>query len=89
MDNKLVLSSLAMDLKRVALGLHRGSEAMAVRFEQEAKSRLAEVELNSLLPYMKDTLIKINMTFAITDRGKKAEDILMYSTIVQNYVLYK
>ena len=32
MNNKFILESLASDLKRVALGLHRGSDAMALRF---------------------------------------------------------
>jgi hypothetical protein len=89
MKNKQILGALAMDLKRVALGLHRGSTTMAQRFEKEAGMRMEEVERKDLLPYMNTILIKIHSTFSTKDIEKKADDILMYSTIVQNYVLYK
>ncbi len=78
-----------MDLKRIALGLHRGSNVVASRFTQEAEKRLGEVERNTVLPYMKNVLANIQLTLSLKDKDKKAEDALMYSTIVQNYVLYK
>lgn len=37
--NLIVLSSLAMDLKRAAIGLNRGSNKMANRFFEEALKR--------------------------------------------------
>ena len=77
MNNKQILGSLAMDLKRVALGLHRGSLAMSVRFEQEAGKRLNEVEQSQLLPYMKEVLGKIKNTLSAKNSDRKAEDILM------------
>jgi len=89
MDNKQTLGALAMDLKRVAVGLHRGSSAMNSRFTEEAFKRIEEVDDNQLLPYMKKVLENIRLTLSISDKDKKAEDSLMYSTIVQNYVLYK
>jgi len=89
MNNKQVLGALAMDLKRVAVGLHRGSITMASRFTEEAYKRINEVDNNQLLPYMKKVLENIRLTLSILDKDKKAEDSLMYSTIVQNYVLYK
>lgn len=78
-----------MDLKRVALALHQGSLGTASVFTQEAMRRIQEVDTQEILPYMKDGLSKIRQVLAIEDLDKKAEDTLMYSTIVQNYVLYK
>ncbi|OGG34919.1 hypothetical protein A2363_01715 [Candidatus Gottesmanbacteria bacterium RIFOXYB1_FULL_47_11] len=82
MENKIVLASLAMDLKRVALGLHRKSNSMADRFLQEAMQRKKEVDTKKLLPYMQHILMKLNSNI-------DAENALMYSTRIQNYVLYK
>ena len=42
MDNKIILSSLAMDLKRAAIGYNRGSYIMADRFFEEALKRKKE-----------------------------------------------
>lgn len=39
MENKYILESLASDLKRVALGMHRGSNQMAKKFLDEALKR--------------------------------------------------
>ena len=50
--NKLALSSLAMDLKRAALGLHNGSHATASRFIEEALKRKQEINSKQLAPYM-------------------------------------
>ena len=88
-QDKQIISALAMDLKRMALGLHRGSFAMATRFMEEATRRIEEVDKSNLLPYMKNVLVKIQYTLSIQDKDKKAEDFLMYSTILQNYVLNK
>lgn len=82
MDNKQILGALAMDLKRVALGLHRNSPATAQRFLSEVMKRKNEVDTRSLLPYMRQILKKL-------DKHIEAEDALMYSTRIQNYVLYK
>lgn len=88
MENKIALSSLAMDLKRVALGLHRKSYGTANRFFIEAMKRKDEVNESELLPYMQ-TIIKHISALADQDDTCKAEDALMYSTRIQNYVLYK
>ncbi|KKR00061.1 MAG: hypothetical protein UU25_C0031G0007 [Microgenomates group bacterium GW2011_GWB1_40_9] len=82
MENKIILASLAMDLKRVALGLHRKSANMADRFLTEAIKRRDEVNIDDVAPYMKTILGHI-------DSIHNAEDALMYSTRIQNYILYK
>lgn len=89
MDNKIVLESLASDLKRVALGVGRGSNQMAERFSEEALKRADEVDKKRVPQYMRDILGSLQSVVKNTDRLRKAEDALMYSTLVQNYVLYK
>lgn len=87
MKNNQVLSSLAMDLLRLALGLNRGSYLMAKRFEKEALKREKEIDYQSLPPYMKKILSSLHNKIQISNLKKKAEDALMYSTIIQNYTL--
>lgn len=88
MENKIALASLAMDLKRVALGLNRKSDNTADRFLQEAMKRKDEVNTQNLLPYMR-TIIEQVGSLSNRDAMHKAEDALMYSIRIQNYVLYK
>lgn len=88
MNNKLILGALAMDLKRAALGLHRKSFAMADIFFNEAMKRKNEVNTSELLPYMQAILRNID-ALSSQDNERKAENALMYSTRIQNYLLYK
>lgn len=81
MDNKYILESLASDLKRVAIGLHRGSNVMAQKFLTEALKRRDEVDLNKVSPYLKNILLKLG-------KNTDSESALMYSTLIQNYTLY-
>lgn len=80
--NKFILESLASDLKRVALGLHRGSNAMAQRFLEEALKRKKEVDMKNVAPYIKKLLNNL-------DKKIDADDALMYSTLIQNYTQHK
>jgi len=83
MTNKQILGALALDLKRAALGLSRGSDTMAERFLQEAIKRRSEIETAEIKPYLSKFLKNID---SIKKEGgqKSAEDALMYSTIFQN-----
>ncbi|MDO8610477.1 MAG: hypothetical protein Q7R95_08060 [bacterium] len=78
MENKYILESLASDLKRVALGLHRGSKQMSQRFLKEALKRKSEVDVNTIDLYIKKILNHI-------DKNIDAENALMFSTLIQNY----
>ncbi len=82
MKNKYILESLASDLKRVALGLHRGSTTMADRFIDESLKRKKEVDLTKVAPYIRDILNRL-------DKKINADDALMYSTLIQNYTTDK
>lgn len=89
MNNKLILESLASDLKHVAIGLHRGSYRMAERFSEEALKRASEVDKKSTPRYVLKILNNLPSLLGDTDQSRKAEDLLMFSTLVQNYVLFK
>lgn len=88
MDSKTLdsLGALALDLKRVSLGLQSGSSAMAERFMQEAMARKKEIDTSSVDTYIVKLLDRMEESFRIPDRLKKAEDALMYSTLFQNVV---
>lgn len=82
MNNKFILESMASDLKRVAMGLHRGSDKMAQRFLEEALKRRDEVEIKIVKPYIRKLLTRL-------DKDIDAENALMFSTLVQNYTQSK
>ena len=82
MENKYILESLASDLKRVALGLHRGSNNMAEKFLTEALKRKSEVEITKVSPYIKNILVRLN-------RNIDPDNALMFSTLIQNYARNK
>lgn len=85
MNNKIALESLVMDLKRVALGYHRNSLVMAERFYNEALARKKEIDPNSLKPYVLSLLDKID-SLQNNENDLIAEEALMLSTLLQNYV---
>ena len=57
--NNTEIASLAMDLKRVALGFYSGSNKMARRFSQEALKRKSEISKQDLKPYLLKFLQKL------------------------------
>lgn len=85
--NQIALSSLALDLKRVALLYHRGSIATAKRFFEEAIIRKDEIDIATVKPYVKKLLDKLDSLAAEKDTDRIAEDALMYSTLFQNAAL--
>lgn len=86
LSQKIIIESLAMDLKRVALGLHRGSFNMANRFKEEAFKRAAELESQNPNNYLKKLLLYMKKMISGTSE-KVAEDALMLSTLFQNFAL--
>ena len=85
--NQIAISSLAMDLKRVALGYYKGSRTTAERFVEEALKRTAEIPESEVKPYLQKHLQILPTILRQKDKGKLAEDALMYSTLFQNYAL--
>lgn len=86
MNNKIILSSLALDLKRVALGLHRNSIPMAERFFTEAMRRKEEIELDLVPTYIQNIVSKFDGLKQKSTQDQ-AEYALMYSTLIQNFAL--
>lgn len=84
MSNFTSLSSLAMDLDRVSIGLYRKSDAMAQRFIKEALMRKKEVDMRTVKPYIARLLEKMEFAIESGDREKRAENALMYSTLFRN-----
>lgn len=85
MSKKIIIESLAMDLRRVAIGLHRGSLLMAEKFKKEAVNRSKELN-NKNDHYLTDLVNKMRESLAINS-DRSAEDALMYSVLFQNYRL--
>lgn len=85
-DQKNLIESLAMDLLRVALGLHRGSLNMTARFKEEALKRQKELETQNPNLYIKKLLSQSKVLLK-SKNPKTAEDILMYSILFQNFAL--
>ena len=86
-QDNIAISSLAMDLKRVAMGFYKGSGKTARRFCEEALKRRNEIRQESVKPYLRKLLKKLPVMLSQKDESKIAEDALMYSTIFQNYIL--
>lgn len=86
LSQKIIIESLAMDLKRVALGLHRGSLGMANRFRTESFKRAEELENQNPNDYIKKLLSHMRKMIQGTS-DRVAEDALMLSTLFQNFAL--
>ena len=80
MNQRLAIESLAMDLKRISLGIQRGSTGMARRFKEEALKREEELSSEDLDLYLKSLVQKTRS--ALDDEDP--ESLLMYSTLLQN-----
>jgi len=78
-QQKQALQALSQDLYRVAMGRHRGQTAMAAVFTKQAIARLSELENFPLAEPISASLA--------SSAERSAEDLLMYSTFVQNQAL--
>lgn len=86
MDEKIILGALSSDLKRVAMSLYRNSPSVAQRFFQEALERKNEIKNFAIPSYLQKMLEKMVTNLTDTHNPRAAEDALMYSTLIQNYV---
>ena len=78
MNDRQIIAALAMDLKRVALAKHSGSEKVADRFWQEVVKRKESVSKIFLPKYL------INL-YNDLEKNNDKDSLLMYSVILQNY----
>lgn len=87
-EQKAIMGALAMDLKRIALSLHRGSYQTADRFKEEALKRSRELESLETEDYIRKLISKMKSSLS-EGNERSAEDALMYSTLFQNYAVKK
>jgi hypothetical protein len=82
--NKIALSSLAMDLKRVAQCYFRGSNTVAKRFLEESFLRRKEINKKEIKGYLVKLLSDLDSFKQEKDTQKLAEDALLYSKLFEN-----
>lgn len=85
--NKIALSSLAMDLRRVAQCYFRGSDVAAERFLEETFLRRKEIDQKSIKSYLSKLLNDLDSFKIEKDKKKLAEDALLYSKLFENAAL--
>ena len=78
---------MAMDLKRAALGYHRKSFIMAGKFLDEAMKRKEEAVKDGINSYLNSLFNKLDNSVRVKDNEKKAEEVLMYSILIQNFAI--
>lgn len=86
-DKKMLVGSLSNDLYRVASLIQRGSDKAAQRFFEESRKWSDELLKQDIKQYIKDIINDLqgdNFSELTLDN---AEDILMYSILLQNYSL--
>lgn len=87
MNNNIALSSLALDLKRIALAYHRGSDKVGDRFVLETKRWINELDTTQTPQYINELVKNLETMLHEHDKQKVAENSLMYSILFQNYAL--
>ena len=88
MNNYVSLSSLAMDLKRAAIGYYRNSTEMAERFYFEALKRKQEIDTKLVPSYLANLFGELEKLGQISNNLEKAEKALMLSTLFQNAAIF-
>lgn len=84
-EKKLLIGSLSNDLLRVASLVQRGSNRAAEKFFQEAKKWAIQLSNYELKEYIVKIIEDIKSETTLT--MEKAEKLLMYSILLQNYSL--
>ncbi len=84
----MLIGSLSNDLYRVAGLAQRGSDKAALRFWQESKRWSSELVKQDLKAYIKDIILDLEADKHTYFSEEKAEKILMYSILLQNYALH-
>lgn len=78
MNDQQIIGALAMDLKRVALAKHYGSDKVADRFWQEVIKRKEVFSKIKLPEYLADIYTNL-------ENKNDKDSLLMYSVLLQNY----
>lgn len=86
MNTRIALESLSMDLMRVAISCHRGADRVIERFTKEALIRSREVQQEEVKPYLWKYLTKLEGALTIADKASRADELLLHSILIQNYL---
>jgi len=86
-ETQLLIGSLSNDLLRTANLIYRGSEKGATRFLAEAKCWSGQLKDKKLKPYIKQIIQDIDTCIEPLTLAR-AEKLLMYSILLQNYCLH-
>jgi len=84
----MLIGSLSNDLHRVAALAHRGSKKAALRFWQESKKWSEKLLNYDLKDYIKNIILDLESDQDTKLSQAKAEKLLMYSILLQNYALH-
>lgn len=87
-DTTLLIGSLSNDLMRVASLYQRGSTQAACRFLDESKRWIQELREQQLKEYVAKIVADVSRLQNNDLTQEKAEDLLMYSVLLQNYTLH-
>jgi hypothetical protein len=85
---QLLIGSLSNDLYRVANCRVNGSKESAIRFAKEAKRWAVPLQNQNVADHIKKIAKEISSANSKSISLKKAENYLMYSILLQNYVLH-
>jgi hypothetical protein len=87
-QTQLLIGSLSSDLYRVANMVGKGSFAAADRFFLEAKKWSSQLSGARVKNHISKIIFNINEDTSKELTLEKAEKLLMYSVLLQNYVLH-
>ena len=88
-DAKLLIGSLSNDLYRIANFINRRSYKAAERFQKETRRWARQLKNCEVKGYIKKIINDIGSSKAVNIKSQKlAEKYLMYSILLQNYVLH-
>ena len=84
----MLIGSLSNDLYRVASLAHRGSKKAAIRFLNESKRWVNELSSHKLERYITNIIQDLESDDTTDISEERAEKLLMYSVLLQNYALH-
>jgi hypothetical protein len=87
-ETKLLIGSLSSDLYRVANLVGRNSYSSANRFFQEAQKWSLQLSHTKVKKHIKKIISDINSDTQGVNSVEKAEKLLMYGILLQNYSLH-
>lgn len=84
--SSVLLQNIALDLDRISTSLSRNSFAVAKRFDQEVIKQQKQINSLGLPIYIKKIVSALPQALSQKDTTQKADDALMYSVLLQNFV---